>query len=61
MSMIKLLGKIAIGIAAATAVISALPILGAVGAVSVTGAAIAAIVGTVAAIIDENNKGKIKQ
>jgi len=53
MGFIRGLGKVVIGIGAATAIIEALPILGPIGAVSAAGAAIAAIAGTAAGIADE--------
>jgi len=53
MRLVKLLGTTVVGIAAATALVASLPILGAVGAVSSTGAVIAAAVGTGAAIFDQ--------
>lgn len=60
MSTLSLLQKAAAGIAVTTTVIAALPVLGAVGAVSATGAAVAAVVGTGAAIADELSEKKGK-
>ena len=53
MGIIRGLGKVVIGIGAATAVVAALPILGPVGAVSAAGAAVAASVGAAAGVADE--------
>jgi hypothetical protein len=56
MSKIDLLKNAAVGIGVTTGVIIALPILGAAGAISATGAAVAVAIGAGAAIADEHEK-----
>ena len=60
MSKIDLLKNAAAGIAVTTGVIMALPVLGAAGAISATGAAVAVAIGAGAAIADEHSEKKGK-
>ena len=62
MGMVSGLIKVAKGAAVGVAAVTALPIFGAVGAITATGVAVGAIVGAIAGIADEaiDKKNKVK-
>ncbi len=53
MGFISGLGKVVVGAAAGVAAVTALPVFGAVGAITATGVAVGTVVGAAAGVVDE--------
>lgn len=53
MNYVATLGKIAKGSAAGVVLVTALPVFGAVGAITATGIAVGSVIGATAALLDE--------